>query len=387
MRVVIAPDRFAGSLTAAEAAEAIARGWRARAPHDDLDLVPLSDGGSGFLDVLAPAVGGEMLAATVRDPLGTPVPATVLLANRSGVPTAYLEAAQACGPHLVRSDRRSPAVTTSAGLGDLLGLALGAGARRIVVGVGEVATHDAGAGLLAALGAGPEHRLGRGGLALGDLTSDDLAGLAATVDRFRGIELLLATADDHPLLGLQGTSAVEAQERGASADQAQELERSFGHLVGLVRQVRPPRTDLLTGAARRLDKEAGAGAAGGIGWALFELGGRRTSAVQVVAEAVGLRARLAGADLVVTGESSFDWRSLRGRVVAAVAEAALDVGVPSIVLAGEISVGRREAMAAGLSGTYAVAHRPVDLAAVLADPAGALATRAARVAATWSPAG
>ncbi|WP_295697188.1 glycerate kinase [Lapillicoccus sp.] len=387
MRVVIAPDRFAGSLTAAEAAEAIATGWRARAPHDDLDLVPLSDGGSGFLDVLAPAVGGEMLAATVRDPLGTPVPATVLLADRSGVPTAYLEAAQACGPHLVRTDRRDPTTTTSAGLGDLLALALGAGARRIVVGVGEVVTHDAGAGLLAALGAGPGHRLARGGLALGDLTSDDLAGLAATVDRFRGIELLLATADDLPLLGLQGASAVEAQERGATPEQAQELERAFGHLVGLVRRIRPERTDLLTGVARRLDKEAGAGAAGGIGWALFQLGGRRTSAVQVVAEAVGLRARLAGADLVVTGEGSFDWRSLRDRVVAAVAEAALDVGVPSIVLAGEISVGRREAMAAGLSGTYAVADRPVDLAAVLADPAGALSARAARVAGTWSPAG
>jgi glycerate kinase len=135
----------------------------------------------------------------------------------------------------------------------------------------------------------------------------------------------------------------------------------------------------------RPEREAGAGAAGGLGYALHLLGARRVSGVGAVLEAVGFDRLLAAADLVVTGEGSFDWQSLRGKVVVGVAEAAQAVGVPTIVIPGQSLVGRREAMAAGISGIYAVAERPAQLEAALADPAGTLAARATRVARTWSP--
>ncbi|GAA1895275.1 glycerate kinase family protein [Lapillicoccus jejuensis] len=387
MRVLLAPDRFAGTLSATEAGEAMRTGWLAGAAHDEVDVLPLSDGGEGLLDVLTAALGGELLALTVRDPLGTPVPAAVLVVDEApGRPrTAWVETAQALGPHLVGAGHRRPDLLSSAGVGDLLAAAVDTGARRVVVGVGASAVHDAGAGLLAALGAGRPERLGRGGLALGDVTADDLGGLDDAVRRLAGTELVLATAADLPLLGLQGTSATEAEERGATPAQAQELERAFGHLADLVRRARPARTDLLTGAALRPEKAPGAGAGGGVGWALHVLGARYADGAALVADELGLPARVAAADLVVTGEGSFGWRSLRGRVVSHVAQAALAAGVPSIVLAGQVSVGRREAMAAGLSGTYAVAERPRDLAATLADPARSLTVRAARVAGTWSP--
>lgn len=388
MRVVIAPDRFAGTLTAAEAAEAIAAGWGVGAPHDELVPLPMSDGGSGFLDVLAPAVGGETLAVTVSDPLGRPVPAAVLVVDRGGVLTAYVEAGQACGPQLLADEKRDPTRATSAGAGELLRAALETGARRVVVGVGPVATNDAGAGLLGALGLGRPDRLQRGGLSLGDLTTEDLQGLDEVVGRFRGVELLLATPGDLPLLGLRGTSAVHAESRGATPGQAQQLEFALGHFADLVRRVRPPRADLLTGRPQRLDKEPGAGVGGGLGYALLVLGGRRVSGVDVVLAAVGLREAVLGADLVVTGEGTYDWQSLHDdKVAAGVAQVALESGVPSIVLAGQVSVGRREAMAAGLSGMYAVAAGARHLAASLADPAGTLRARAARVALTWSPPG
>ncbi len=407
VRVLLAPDRFSGTLTATEAAEAMRVGWAAASAHDQLDVQPLSDGGSGLLDILGPALGGELLALTVRDPLGTPVPAAVLLVDdgltdgveagvraggqrvgrraAAGGPTAYIEAAQAVGPHLVSSDQRTPGTLSSAGVGDLVDAAIRAGARRIVVGVADTATHDAGSGLLAALGAGAPERLGRGGLALRDVSPDDLAGLDDVVRRLAGIDLVVASPHELPLLGLQGASAVQAEERGATPEQAQALEAAFGHFAAVVGRVRPARTDLLSGRPLSPEKVPGAGAGGGLGWALHVLGARFADGATLVADAVGLRERVAACDLVVTGEGTYGWRSLRGRVVSQVAGLALEAGVPSVVLAGQVTVGRREAMAAGLSGTYAVAERPRDLPAVLADPAGTLSARAARVASTWSP--
>lgn len=163
------------------------------------------------------------------------------------------------------------------------------------------------------------------------------------------------------------------------------MEASLGRFVEVARRTLPEPTDLLTGKPRRLDKEPGAGAAGGLGYALYLLGGTRVSGVAEVIEAVGLRDLLAAADLVVTGEGCFDWQSLQGKVVAGVAAVALDTATPSVVLAGQTLVGRREAMTLGLSGSYAVAETPEQVQAAMADPVGTLARRAARVAATWSP--
>ncbi len=392
MRVVLAPTRFAGTLTAREAAEAMARGWSTAAPHDDLVLAPMSDGGPGFLDVLGDAMGGQTLAATIEGPSGRPVPAGVLVVDDTAhgtggdhQRTAYVEAAQACGPDLVDPDSRDPAHTSSFGLGQLLHLALSTEPRRIVVGAGGSAVHDGGAGMLAALGAGERDVLGAGGLALQQATTGDLPGLTSIVHRFRAVELVLATSATLPLLGFQGASAVEAEDRGASREQAQALEAAFGQWVDVVTRVLPQPRDLLGGGARRIDKESGAGAAGGIGYALLLLGGRRADGAQYVAEQIGLPALVAGADLVVTGEGTYDWRSLRDSAPSAVSELAMAAGVPAVALAGQVRVGRREAMTAGLSGAYAVCDRPEDVPGALADPVGTLEARAARVAATWSP--
>ena len=168
MRVVFAPDKFAGTLSAVEAAAAMARGWARRAPDDDLVQVPMSDGGPGFVDVLHTALGGDLHAVTVTGPLGEPTPAAVLSVGD----TAYVESAQAVGLHLVEPDRRDPERAHTRGLGELLEQALATGARRIIVGLGGSATNDAGAGMLAALGA----TAGRGVLDAGPAGLAEIGG-------------------------------------------------------------------------------------------------------------------------------------------------------------------------------------------------------------------
>ncbi len=385
VHVILAPDGYTGSLTAQQAAAAMAEGWARTAPHDTLTLVPLSDGGPGFVDVLAANLEGEMQAVVATDPLGREVPATLLLVDGAAGRTAYVESAQAAGLHLLAPDERDPTRTTSYGVGTLVLAALDAGARRVVVGLGGSGTNDAGAGLLAALEVGSAARLARGGLALEVTTVDDVAGLDAARKRLSGVDLVMASDVDSPLLGLKGASAVFAPQKGASDEDAQRLENALGHFAGIVSRVRPPARDLLTGNLLRPEREPGAGAAGGLGYALHLLGARRVSGVEAVLDAVGFGDLLADADLVVTGEGCFDWQSLQGKVVVGVAESAARVGVPAIAIPGQSLVGRRESMAAGLAAVYAVADRPDQVAASLADPVGQLAARAARVARTWSP--
>ncbi|MFI2751877.1 glycerate kinase [Cellulomonas sp. P22] len=393
MRVLIAPDGFGGTLTARQAAEAIRAGWSEAAPGDDLRTCPLADGGPGFLDTLRADLGGDLLAVTVRSPLGALTPAAVLVVEADDATrTAYVESAHATGLTLVPREQRDPTRTSSAGVGELVRAAVATGARRVVVGLGGSATNDAGAGMLAALGVGgPGSPLMRGGGALSAVEPHDLAGLRAVREELRGVELLAACDVDVPLLGLHGASAGFAAQKGATPEQAQDLERALGHfahaaVAALGDAVRP---DLLqpraaTSAAARLTSLPGAGAAGGLGFGLALLGARLVPGSALVADAVHLAHRIADVDLVVTGEGTFDWQSLHGKVVAAVAERALDVAVPAVVIAGQVELGRREWGAAGVAGAYAVAQSPAEVEASMADPAGMLRRRAARVAQTWS---
>lgn len=391
MRVLISPASFPGMLTAVQAAEAMAAGWRDRAPRDELTLAPLSAGGPGFLSVLAAAVGGATVAATVSDPLGRLVPASLLIVEEPGdgsrppVRTVYVEAAQACGLHLLNADERNPLMTSSFGVGQLIRAAVEERTDRIVVSVGDSAVNDGGAGLLCALGVGDPARLARGGGALHEMAEDAVGGLEEAHSLLAGVELVVATEERCPLLGFDGTSALDAPERGASVDQSQALERSLGRWHEVITRASPPTQDLFTGLPRRLDREPGAGAGGGLGYALLVLGGRVDSAVDLVQRAWDVPNLLASHDLVLTGEGHFDWTSLRGGVVAGMARLASERGLPTVVLAGEVSVGRRETMALGVSGVYAVADRPDKVALMMADPVGSLEERAARLAGTWSP--
>jgi glycerate kinase len=194
------------------------------------------------------------------------------------------------------------------------------------------------------------------------------------------VEIVAAGDVDVPLLGFHGATAGFAEQKGAPPEQAQRLERALGDFsAAAVEAAGLPRS-----LPRPLPREPGAGAAGGLGFALALLGARPVPGAAAVLEAVGLRERVAAADLVVTGEGTFDWQSLRGKVVSAVAAVGLEIGTPVVVIAGQVLVGRREALAIGVESAYPVADAPAEVAAALADPARTLAARAERVARTWS---
>jgi glycerate kinase len=364
MRVVIAPDKFAGTLTAVEAAEAIAAGWRRRAPRDETVLVPMADGGPGFVDVLHASLGGELLAVTVDGPYGERVPGTVLLADG----TAYVEAAQACGLHLTEPASRDPERATTCGVGQLVVAAVEAGAREVVIGLGGSATNDGGAGLLAALGAtsSPAGALTRGPGGLADL---DAVDLAPARDRVRDVRLQVASDVDNPLLGLIGATNVYGPQKGVVEGRLQVVDSWLERLAGA--------TD------RKMALAKGAGAAGGLGFGLLLLGAERSPGVDLVARAVGLAEKLVGADLVITGEGAFDFSSRSGKVPYGVAETAGRALVPCIALAGKVLVGAREMRALGVESAYSTVEL-VGEEASFADPAGSLAALAERAARTWS---
>lgn len=355
MRILIAPDKFAGTLTAVEAAEAIAAGWRRRAPGDELDLAPMADGGPGFVGVLHAALGGELLAATVRGPHGVPTPATVLVADG----TAYVEAAQACGLHLSAGGRAEEATTY--GVGELLLAAVEAGAERVVVGLGGSGTNDGGAGLLAALGATADRPLDAGAVGLAGITRVELPGYPLPV--------VAATDVDNPLTGLFGATKVYGPQKGVPEDRLPVLD---GWLE-----------ELAVATDRRLSLEKGAGAAGGLGFALLLLGATRAPGIGMVADAVRLPERCREADLVITGEGAFDFSSRSGKVPYGVAEIAAEAVRPCIALAGQVLVGAREMRALGIESAYSLVEL-VGEERAFGDPAGALADLAERVARTWS---
>ncbi|WP_019877727.1 glycerate kinase [Sporichthya polymorpha] len=374
MRVLVAPDCFTGTLSAPDAAAAIAAGWRSAAPDDEITVAPLSDGGPGFVDVVAAALGGELLAVTVAGPLGHPVPATLLLTADG---TAYLESAQACGLHLIPPDRRDPTRTTTVGVGELIAAALDAGARALVIGLGGSGTNDGGAGALAALGAQPGDLLRGGGAALRELDPAVL-DLSAARERLAGVDVRIASDVDSPLLGLRGASAVFGPQKGATDDQVQRLDAALEHFA---RAAQPDVGLNMTGS---LAIAAGAGAAGGLGYGLLLLGAHRVPGIAGVIELTGLTAAAAAVDVIVTGEGCFDWQSLQGKVVSGVAELAMSVARPCVVLAGQVEVGRREMAALGVESAYSVAELAGSAEAAMAEPAVHLEALAARVARAWS---
>lgn len=372
MRILVAPDKFAGTLTAVEAAEAIADGWRRTAPDADVVAVPVADGGPGFVDVLHASLGGELLAVTVRGPLGDAVPATFLRHER----TAYAESAQACGLDLlpVGDDGRSPAPgvaerASSYGVGELVAAAIDAGAERVVIGLGGSGTNDGGAGMLAALGATatPADALEGGPAGLAALTALDLAAARRHV---ADVELVAASDVDNPLLGLRGATSIFGPQKGLVTDEAKLA--AEGALTTLAEQ-----------AGRDVADASGAGAAGGLGYGVLLLGGHREPGFATVASAVGLPDLIAASDVVVTGEGKLDWQSMNGKVPVGVAELAGAAIRPCIALAGAVQVGNRELRANGIEAAYSLTDL-VGTDEAFAKPAQSLAALAERVAKTWS---
>lgn len=355
MRVLIAPDSFGDTLTAVEAAGAIAAGWGRGRPTDIVLSAPQSDGGPGFVDVLA-VRGGDVHAATVSGPLSAPVTARWLRAGE----VAYLESAQACGLHLLGGapDPGTALAAHSLGVGQLVAVAVDAGARTVVVGLGGSGCTDGGRGLIRALGG-----------------SDDAAGFAAARDRLSGVRLIAATDVENPLLGPHGAAAVFGPQKGADPETVELLEQRNADWASVLDAV----------AGSPVSGAAGAGAAGGLGAALLALGADRRSGADVVAELTEQDALLRSVDVVVTGEGRFDHQSLGGKVAVALARSARAHDVPVLVLAGQVALdpGDADLVALGLRGVHSVTGHAGSVRVAMDDAARQLAGLAEVVARAW----
>lgn len=366
MRVLVAPDCFTGTLTSAQAATAIATGWRQEFPEDQIELAPLSDGGPGFVSAIVGALGAKEIPVVVTGPLGQKVPAQFArLGNQ-----AWLESAQACGLALIDDSMRNPELTTTFGVGELLIAAIESGASKITIGLGGSATNDGGAGMLNALGAIADVDLACGGLALKQLSRIDLS---AAKEKLEGIELICATDVDNPLLGLRGATNTFAKQKGATEESIMRLEgalENFAKACGKTQDGKDPAVAL------------GAGAAGGLGFGLLLLGGRRVAGIETVMQIVELDQKISKADLVITGEGCLDDQSLYGKVVTGVARHCTDVAKPCVAIAGEVRLGKRECLTAGIDSAYSM----VEVAGKersISQPETVLIETAQRVAKTW----
>ncbi|HEY8529297.1 MAG TPA: glycerate kinase, partial [Paenibacillaceae bacterium] len=328
MKLILAPDSFKESLTAVEAAEAMARGVRRALPDAETVLLPVGDGGEGTMDILLHALGGQVYRTEVTFPLGER--GTAEYAVLGDGKTAVVELARASGIHLVPRDKRDPLRTTTYGTGELIRAALSHPVERLIVTIGGSATNDAGAGMLQALGAGIFDVSGRpvgfGGGRLGEVERVDLSTLHP---RLREVELLVACDVTNPLTGPRGASRVFGPQKGADPETVERLEANLTRFADVVRR----------DTGRALHDEPGAGAAGGTGAALMLCGGRLVSGIDLVLDTLGFDMRLQGADYVLTGEGKIDDQTPGGKVIAGIVRRARKAGVPVIAFAGAVRPG------------------------------------------------
>ncbi|MEE4542725.1 glycerate kinase [Streptomyces sp. V4-01] len=358
--MLIAADKFKGSLTAVQVAEHVTAGLRTVVPDLSVEALPVADGGDGTVDA-AVAAGFERRTVTVTGPLGEPVEAAFALRED----TAVVEMAEASGLRHLPPGVFAPLTATTYGTGELLRAALEAGARTIVLGVGGSATNDGGAGMLSALGArlldADGVPVAPGGGALAGLAAADLSGLDA---RLAGARIVLASDVDNPLVGPKGAAAVYGPQKGATAQDVAALDAAltrYAQVLGDVDAAQAP----------------GAGAAGGIGYgALVGLGAAFRPGIEVLLEVLGFAAALEHADLVITGEGSLDAQTLHGKAPVGVASAARARGVPVLAVCGRLALSAAELAAAGIGGAYALADLEADPARSMAN-AGPLLRRAA----------
>lgn len=370
-RVLIAPDKFKGSATAAEVAEHLAAGIRQVAPELELRLLPVADGGEGTVD--AAAAGGfsrHQIAAT--GPVGNRVRAAFALRGE----TAVIEMAEASGLRQLPDGRLAPLDAGTYGTGELIRAALDAGAETIVLGVGGSASTDGGAGMLAALGARFRDAEGRelpsGGGSLSRLASVELGGLDP---RLAAARVVLASDVDNPLLGEHGAAAVYGPQKGAGPHDVAALDAGLANLVEVLAQP-------LGEAARQAARTPGAGAAGGIGFgALAVLGATRESGIEVLLDVLGFDAALDGASLVITGEGCLDRQTLHGKAPAGVAHAARQRGVPVAAVCGRLDLSARELEEAGFAAAYSLTALEPDRERSIANAAPLLERVGAQLAA------
>ena len=370
MRIVIAPDKFKGCLTAPQVCDAIARGIRQAAPDAEIDLCPMADGGEGTVDALVAATGGRFETRRVTGPLPEmKVDATFGVLGDGK--TAVIEMSAASGLALLPPEDRNPLNTTTFGTGELLMEAAKLGAKEVILGIGGSATTDAGVGCAQACGlpvilddgqpvSPTEPLCGR------DLPSVVLVkhGRGSPVERLR---ITVACDVTNPLYGPTGAAHVFAPQKGATPEQVRELDES------------------LKGLATRLGKTSeaatpGAGAAGGLGFGMLAFfHATLRPGVEIVIEATNLRRRLQNADLCITGEGKLDAQSLAGKTPIGVARLCKELGVPCVALVGTMGEGADDALAEGLESIHPIREPGMAEHEAMRDAAALLVTNASRV--------
>jgi len=360
--ILVAPDKFKGSLTAAEVASAVATGLADVRPDALVRTLPVADGGDGTVDA-AVAAGFRRVRVPVRGPTGSLVTASYAVRGD----TAVVELAEASGLHRLPG-APEPLTATSAGTGDLIAAAVRSGCRRVVLGVGGSACTDGGAGMLTALGArlldfsGLE--LPPGGAALSRLARLDLSDLDPVLSE---VDFELASDVDNPLFGLTGAAFVYGPQKGARADDVELLDEALRHWASVVDPA--------------FSERPGAGAAGGVGFAAMAvLGARMRPGITLLMELLGFDDALAGATLVVTGEGSLDRQTLSGKAPAGVARAAADKGIPCVAVSGRCQLSSVDLAGAGIAAAYALTDLQPDPARCMAEAAPLLRRLAHRVA-------
>ena len=372
MKIIVAPNAFKGSLTAFEAAVAIEKGLRRFYKRAQIVKKPLADGGDGTMEVLARATGGKILSARVTGPLGGKTTARyALLGDRR---TAVIEMAEASGLRLITKSERDPMSATTYGMGELIARALEKGCKRFILGIGGSATNEGGSGMLLALGfrlVDAKGRLiGYGGRGLASLAGIENPEHA---EKFRGIDITIASDVKNLLLGESGASAMFGPQKGATPETVKKLEKALSNFSGVIKR------DL----GVDVSKLKGGGAAGGIGAGIYAfLGGRMGSGIDIVMGISGLERELKDASLLVTGEGMIDDQSIYGKAPVGVARLAKKHGVPVLCLAGGIGNVSEKVYAAGISGIATLVKGPVELESAMQNAAKLLsdaAERAARI--------
>ncbi|MBD2766022.1 glycerate kinase [Kocuria sp. cx-455] len=355
MRIVVAPDKFKGSVSAEEAAEHIAAGIRGAQPDAQVTILPVADGGEGTLDAAVTA-GYTRHDLTVTGPIGDRVAAAWAQLDDTAVVEMSLASGLAALPH---DDNGEPILAareaTSRGTGELITAALDAGCTRVILGVGGSANTDGGAGMLAGLGArlldSAGHEIPDGGAALAQLAHVDVSGLHPRVAE---AEFVLAADVDNPLTGERGAAAVFGPQKGASEQDVVELDAALGTFRDVLAEV-------LGASARSAAEAPGAGAAGGVGYAaLAVLNATRRPGIDVVLDLVKLDDAVTGADLLITGEGSLDEQSLGGKTPVGVLKVGQVHGVPVIAVCGRTTLDRETLEATGFRATHALSDLAPD---------------------------
>ncbi len=357
MKIILAPDSFKGSLSALEVCQAMEVGVRRVLREAEILSVPMADGGEGTVRSLVDATGGKVITRTVTGPLGKPVQAFFGITGDGE--TAVIEMAAASGLPLVPENKRDPRITTTFGTGELILAAVEEGCKKIIIGIGGSATNDGGAGMAQALGYRLLDKNGKdlpfGGGVLKDLAQIDSSGKDP---RLTDLTVVAACDVTNPLTGPDGASAVYGPQKGATPEMVSQLDAALSVFAQVVEEE----------LGLKVADLPGSGAAGGLGAGLVTfLQAQLQPGVKIINEAVGLKEKIFGADLVITGEGRIDGQTIKGKTPIGVAAVAKELGVPVLGVAGSLGYQAELVYEHGIDGMIAIVDRPMTLQEAIAS--------------------